>query len=167
MSKPVYTRIFSRVLHALARILPGAQTLRPLLHRMRGVKIGKNVFIGDEVYLENEYPECVEIQNGVQISIRSTILAHTRGSGRVILEEYSYIGPHVVLVVSGGRELRIGKGAVISAGCVITKSVPAGAFVIAEPCKTVAMARVPLTQAGSLDEFVKGLVPTKSKSFKR
>ncbi|HEY3862877.1 MAG TPA: acyltransferase [Verrucomicrobiae bacterium] len=134
-------------------------SVRPFLHRLRGVKIGNNVFIGDEVYLENEYPERVEIQDGVQISIRATILAHTRGPGRIILEKDCYIGPHTVLVTSGGKVLRIGEGAVIGGGCVITKDVPAHAFVSGEFGKIVAMARVPLPKANEMEDFIRGLEP--------
>ncbi len=85
--KPLVVRFVRRILHSLARILPGATSVRPFLHRLRGVRIGKNVFIGDEVYLENEYPERVEIQDGVRISVRATILAHTLGPGNVIIEK--------------------------------------------------------------------------------
>jgi hypothetical protein len=35
--------IFSRVINTAAMIVPFGGSLRPFLHRMRGVKIGKNV----------------------------------------------------------------------------------------------------------------------------
>jgi serine acetyltransferase len=152
-------RAADRVLHLLARFAPGATGLRPFLHRLRGMQIGKNVFIGDDVYLENEYPERIEIQDGVQISIRATIIAHTRGPGRIILEKDSYIGPHVLLVTSCGKVLRIGEGAVISAGCVIQRDVPPRTFMSGEFGKPCAEARVPLPKAAEMDEFIRGLVP--------
>jgi acetyltransferase-like isoleucine patch superfamily enzyme len=159
MKKNPFQRAFGRVLHLVARFIPGARTTRPFLHRLRGVKIGKDVFIGDDVYLENEYPECVEIQDGAQISIRATILAHTRGPGKIVLEKDSYVGPHAVVVTSGGRELRIGEGAVVSAGCVITKSVPPHVLISGEFGKAVAEVRVPLPKADRLEDFVRGLAP--------
>ncbi len=62
-----FTRgLSNRLLHLMARQLPGATGLRVRLHRWRGVKVGLNVFIGDEVYLENEYPERIEIQDGAR-----------------------------------------------------------------------------------------------------
>ncbi len=155
-------RSLGRLLHLVARFAPGSTNFRVLLHRWRGVRIGNDVFIGDDVYLENEYPEHIEIQDGVQISIRATILAHTRGPGRIILEKYSYIGPHVVLVTSVGKTLRIGEGAVIGAGCVITKDVQPRAFVSGDFGRTVAIARVPLSTAGSMEEFIRGLEPLRS-----
>ena len=62
----------NRILHLIARFGPGATTFRPYLHKLRGVKIYGNVFIGDDVYLENEYPEAVEIHDGAGIALRET-----------------------------------------------------------------------------------------------
>ena len=166
MAKGTLKRLSHRMLHLLARFAPGATGFRPLLHRLRGVQIGKDVFIGDEVYLDNEYPERIEIQDGVQISIRATILAHTRGPGRVILERDAYIGPHVLLVTSEGKVLRIGEGAVVGAGCVITKDVESRTFVMGEFGKAIAEVRLPLSRADRLEDFIKGLAPLKSGSTK-
>ena len=152
-------RISNRGLHLLARFLPGSTSIRPFLHRLRGVKVGKDVFIGDDVYLENEHPDAVEIQDGVQISVRAMILAHTRGSGKVIIEKDAFIGPNTVIVTSGDKTIRIGEGAVIGAGVVVTQDIPAHLFVACAPAVPVANARVPLTKAAKMDEFVRGLVP--------
>src|SRR5438874_4376318 len=101
MKKGTLRRVINRFLHFRARILPGATGFRPLLHRLRGVKVGADVFIGDEVYLESEYPEAVEIQSGVQISVRAILLAHTRGPGQIIIERDAYIGPNAIIITSG------------------------------------------------------------------
>lgn len=162
MTKGVIRRLCDRLLHLVARLLPGASSFRPFLHRLRGVQVGGNVFIGDDVYLENEYPDRVEIQDGVQISIRATILAHTRGPGWIILEKDSYIGPHAIVITTAGKVLRIGAGAVIGAGCVITKDVKPRMFVSGEFGKAVAEVRVPLSKANNMDDFIRGLVPLKS-----
>lgn len=159
MKKSVPRRIFNRIVHALARQSPNTMGVRVFLHRLRGVKIGRDVFIGDEVYLENEYPEAVEIHDGVEISIRAILLAHRRGAGRLIIGKNAYIGPNVVVACSGGRTLRIGEGAVISAGVVVTSDVAPRMFVITAPAKGIAEARVPLTRAESVEEFIRGLVP--------
>ncbi len=159
MLTSLYRGLFNRVFHFLARQLPGATSIRPLLHRWRGVKIGKNVFIGDEVYLENEYPECVEIQDGVQISIRAIILAHTRGPGRVVIEKEAYVGPNTVVVTSAGKTLRIGSGAVIGAGVVITNDVAPRTFIGPPLARPVATVTIPLSRAGCLDDFIRGLIP--------
>ena len=46
----------NRFLQLLAMLLPGGQSVRVLLHRARGVKIGKNVWISYNVVLENVLP---------------------------------------------------------------------------------------------------------------
>ena len=58
--KNLLRRIANRILGLVARWAPGATTVRPFLHRLRGVRITGRVFIGDDVYMENEYPECIE-----------------------------------------------------------------------------------------------------------
>lgn len=152
-------KVLNRILHRVARASPGSTTLRPRLHRWRGVKVGRDVFIGDDVYLENEYPDCVEIGDNVQISIRAIIIAHTRGPGRVIIERDVFVGPNSVLICGGGSTLRIGRGAVIGAGTVVTKSVPAGIYVSAPPAQAIARVAVPLPAAASMEEFWAGLKP--------
>lgn len=152
-------RISNRGLHLLARYLPGSTSVRPFLHRLRGVNIGKDVFIGDDVYLENEHPNAVEIQDGVHVSVRAIILAHTRGCGRIVIEKDAFIGINTVIATSGNKTLRIGEGAVIGAGIVITRDVPARAFVAGETPKPIANAGVPLTKAETLEDFVRGLTP--------
>lgn len=157
MNKSILRRIVNRALHVVARICPGATSLRPLFHRWRGVKIGQEVFIGDGVYLDNEYPECIEIQDRVQISIRSIVIAHTRGPGRVIIEKDAFIGPNCVLVAGAGRALRIGTGAVVGAGSVITKSVPPHLYVAPPAVEILARVNVPLPCAKTMQEFWAGL----------
>lgn len=133
--------------------------MRPLLHKWRGVRLGRNVFIGDEVFLDNEYPECIELEDDVQISIRAIIVAHTRGPGRVVIERGAFVGPNCVLISSAGRTLRIGRGAVIGAGCVVTKSVAPYLYVAPTPPKPVAKVGVPLPLASTMEEFWAGLAP--------
>ncbi len=136
-------------------------TLRPWLHRMRGVKIGKNVWIGDDVYLENEYPEGVELQEGVVLSLRSVIIAHTRGSGRIVIERFAYIGPAAVVICEADRTLRIGEGSVICTGAVVAASV-APRMVIAPPrSMPMAKAGIPFGLARSVKEFMARLEPLK------
>jgi carbonic anhydrase/acetyltransferase-like protein (isoleucine patch superfamily) len=159
MATSLIRRMSNRWLHVLARFLPGSTTVRPSLHRLRGVKIGKQVFIGDDVYLENEHPDAVEIQDGVHISVRAIILAHTRGCGRIVIEKDAFIGINTVIATSGNKTLRIGEGAVIGAGVVVTRDIPARAFIAVDTPKLIASVGVPLTKAETVEDFVRGLTP--------
>lgn len=156
-SKSLLRRATNRVFHLLARFCPGSTTLRLAFHRWRGVKVGCGVFIGDDVYLDNEWPEFIEIQDNVQISIRAIVIAHTRGPGRVIIEREAFVGPNCVLVCGAGRTLRIGTGAVVGAGSVITKSVPPHLYVAPPAVEALARVRIPLPTAETMEAFWAGL----------
>jgi acetyltransferase-like isoleucine patch superfamily enzyme len=134
-----------------------------MLHRLRGVRIGRNVFIGDDVYLDNEYPEAIEIGDDVQISIRAVIIAHTRGPGRVIVGKEAFIGPQVIVACSAGRVIRIGEGAVVSAGCVVTRTVPPHVVLTPARAEVAAHASVSLSVAETMEQFTSGLRPLKSR----
>lgn len=153
-------RILNRILHMIARVAPGSTNLRPSLHRLRGVKIGNGVFIGDDVYLENEYPECVEIGDNVEVGLRSIIIAHLRGPGRIVIERNAWIGAGCIVATAAGRVLTIGEGAVVGAGSVITSDVSAHAFVRPAPPQQVGTAQVPLSTSTYM-EFVRGLRPAR------
>ena len=92
MNKTALRRVLNRVLGMVARFAPGATSLRPFLHKLRGVRITGRVFIGDDVYLENEYPEFIELREGAQICVRSILITHTRGPGRIIVGKDAFLG---------------------------------------------------------------------------
>jgi acetyltransferase-like isoleucine patch superfamily enzyme len=159
VGKSFLRRALNRILGMLARFLPGATSIRPAIHKLRGVKIKGRIFIGDDVYVENEYPEQVEIDDGAQIALRCTIIAHTRGFGRVIIEKNVFIGSNCVITAPAGRTLRIGEGSVVAAGSVISADVPRGALVGVERPKPIARVTVPLTMQTNYEDFVIGLRP--------
>ncbi len=161
--KSLATRVSNRVLHQLARILPGSRSVRPRLHRLRGVAIGCNVFIGDDVYIENEYPECVEIGDNVEIALRTVIIAHLRGPGGIVIERDVWIGACCLISCVSDRILTIGEGAVIGAGSVITSNVAAHAFIRPAPSEQIATAAVPLAIAPSYFAFFRGLRPVRAR----
>lgn len=159
MSKGLFRRCANRILHLAAQLGPGATSLRPFLHKLRGVTIHGTVFIGDQVYLENEYPEMVEIHNGVQIVLRTIIMCHFRGTGRVVIEPNVWIGPNCVITAPAERTLVIGEGSVVAASSVVTRDVPRFTFVGGAPAKSIARVTVPMTLHTSYEDFKKGLVP--------
>jgi acetyltransferase-like isoleucine patch superfamily enzyme len=159
LHKNIIRGAFNRILHILARYSPGAETVRPFLHKLRGVNISGRVFIGDDVYLENEYPESIEIHDGAQITLRTTIMCHIRGAGKIVIGRNVWIGAGSTIVTTPGKLLTIGDGAVLAAGCVVTKDVPPCLFVGGIPAKPIARVTVPFTLHTSYDDFKNGLVP--------
>jgi|ERR1039457_4041827 acetyltransferase-like isoleucine patch superfamily enzyme len=145
----------------LARFLPGATTVRPFLHRLRGVKIDGRVFIGDDVYIENEYPECIEMHDGAQICLRSTLVAHTRGPGRIVIGKNAFLGASCVVTAAAGRTITIGEGAVVTACAVISSNVSPSTMVGNEKAKLLALVTVPLSMETPYETFLAGLRPIK------
>lgn len=164
--KSLLKRCLNRFLNLAARFSPGSTTLRPLLHRWRGVVIGRDVFIGDDVFIDGEYPERIELQDRAAVSMRAMIVAHSKGPGRIIIEKEAFIGPLAIIICNSGKELRIGEGAIISAGCVISRNVPPRAVIVPAPTQIAAYANVSLTVAKTIEEFWAGLkpLPPKTKS---
>lgn len=157
--KNIFRRIGNRVLAMLARLAPGATSLRPLLHRWRGVEVRGRVFIGDDVYLENEYPENVRLEDGAQICLRSIVLAHSHGLGHVVLERDAFVGAGCLLLATPGRTLTIGAGAVVTAGSVVTSDVPPGVLYGNDKPRILARANVALGIDTPFEEFLAGLRP--------
>ena len=155
--KPIIRRVANRILHLMARFGPGSTSFRPFIHELRGVKIYGKVFIGDDVYLENEYPENIEIHDGAGIALRTTIISHCRGPGKIIIEKNVWIGTCCTVAARNGQVLRIGEGSVLAANSVVTKDVPPGILMGGIPAKPIAKATVPGTLGYSYSDFKKGL----------
>jgi len=164
MKKSVLRGIFNRFLGILARFLPGATTIRPALHRLRGVRITGKIFIGDDVYLENEYPENIEIQEGAQVALRSVLIAHTRGPGRIVIGKNAFIGANCVITASPGRTISIGEGAVVTTSSVVSSDVPSHTLFGIPKGQPLAIVTVPLTMETSYEQFLAGLRPLRSTS---
>jgi acetyltransferase-like isoleucine patch superfamily enzyme len=152
-----------RILQLLALHGPGAETLRVKLHRLRGVKIGEGCFIGTEVMIETAFPHLVEIGNGVDIGMRTTIVAHQQGEKAVEGErsvrigDDVFIGPGSIIL----PHVTIGRGAVVTAGSVVTTSVPPLMMVQGNPAKPVARCGLPLGRTTPLREFYGKLEPVR------
>lgn len=162
MQKFLLRRISNRILAMLARFAPGSTSLRPFLHRLRGVRLTGRVFIGDDVYIENEFPECVELEDGAQVCLRSILIAHTREVGRIVIKKNAFIGAGCIITAVPGLTLTIGEGAVITAGSIVTTDVPPATLFGNERARPLAQARVPLTIDGDYAKFVAGLRPLPS-----
>ena len=157
--KSLIRRSFNRICHGLARSLPGATNLRPFLHRLRGVKISGKVFIGEEVYIENEYPENVEIHDGAQISLRTTIITHFRGRGKIVIGKNACIGMCCSIAASPDRVVTIGEGAVVGLNSSVISDIPAYTFAYGSPAKPKYATQIPITLKTSYTKWKSGLKP--------
>ncbi len=152
--------LLARLAGRIAFVVPGGFNLRPWLQRIRGVKIGTNVWIGQLVYIDEIHPSDVEIGDNCIISLRTSIISHFYsgprrpiGNGKVVIEKDVFIGPHCVILPN----VRIGQGAVIRAGTVVSRNVPAHSFWGPPAAEALGVASIPLTADHSYEDFMQGL----------
>jgi acetyltransferase-like isoleucine patch superfamily enzyme len=151
------TGLKNRLLQTIARVVPGADTVRVRLHRWRGVKIGKKVWIGYDAVIETSKPELVTIGDEAVIGIRATVIAHFREVRGVTIGPRVSIGPGAIIMPG----VTVGEGAVVSAGSVVTRSVPPMTVVQGNPAKAVACNGLALLPNVSLKQFTASLRPLK------
>jgi acetyltransferase-like isoleucine patch superfamily enzyme len=147
----------NRALQLIAFHVPGAKTLRVRLHRWRGVKIGKNVWIGYQALLETSRPNLIQIGDNVIISVRATLIAHFRGPSGILIENDAFIGPGVIILPN----VTIGQGSVVAAGSVVSASVPAMTVVQGNPARPIATCGVSLGERTTMSQFLRSLRPLK------
>ena len=156
--EPALRGAFSRILQLLARISPGARSVRVMLHRARGVRVGAGVWIGYDVVLDTAGPKLITIEEGATISIGAMIIAHFKEFRGVRIEKDAFIGPGAIILPN----VVIGRGAVVKAGSVVSQSVPPMTIVEGNPAVAVAKCGVALRQDISLKTFSRNLQPLKS-----
>lgn len=164
----MFRSVFGRLIQKIAFVFPGGDTFRPWLHRLRGVKIGKNVWIAHLVYLDELHPEDVTIGDNCTIGFRTSIFTHfywgprrLSNKGTVTIERDVFIGPHCVVLPN----VRIGEGAVIRAGTVVSRNVPPHALWGCPPAQALGVATVPLTPLYTYEEFVHGVRTRRRRHF--
>ena len=152
--------LLSRFVGRVAFLAPGGFSLRPWLQRLRGVVIGRNVWIGQLVYIDEIHPTDVTIGDNCTIGLRTSIISHfysgprrSTGNGKVVIEKDVFIGPHCVILPN----VRIGEGAVIRAGSVVSRNVPPRTFWGPPGAEALGVATVPLTPDHTYEEFAEGL----------
>jgi len=131
------------LLHIVAMYAPHDR-IRVPFHRMRGANIGKDVFIGPGVFIEETRPELVTIEDGVHIAPRVTIVAHDASyhivDGRldirrdkVRIGRRSFIGCGSIILPG----ITVGEGSIVAAGSLVNKDVPSGVIVAGIPAKNI------------------------------
>jgi len=130
---------------------------------LRGVKIYGSVYIGDDVYLDEDHPESVEIHDDVVIAHRCTIIGHTRGVGKIVIEKQAAIAAGCLIVCGPGQTLTIGEGAVLSAGSTVSHDIPPRALCGPPRIKAFGKVTVPFTMDTTYEQFRRGLEPIRRK----
>ncbi len=136
----MHSWIFSPFLH---------RKVRPWALRRMGCKVGKNVFVGDNVSIDIRNPESIEIDDHAHITGHTILLCHKRDLkqycegddyanfpykiGKIHLCKGCSTGTGT-LIMPG---VTIGEGAIVGAGSLVTKDIPAWTIATGRPAKVV------------------------------
>jgi len=123
--------------------------LRPILWRWMGAKVGKDCYIGYEVWVDMTNTHLVELEDHVHIANRCLLLCHQRDLSnycvgddyaklrykkeKIILKKGCLVGMDSMIMPG----VTIGEGAIVGAGSLVTKDIPAWTIATGRPAKVV------------------------------
>lgn len=123
--------------------------IRPWLLKMVGCSVGKGCFIGDSVKIDTGHADMITLEDHVSIAGGTRLLCHQRDfSDYYVGSDYmklDYIVKPIVLkkgclvgmesfVLPG---VTIGEGAIVGAGSLVTKDIPAWTVASGRPAKVI------------------------------
>ncbi len=123
--------------------------LRPILIRKMGCHVGKNTFFGDYVRMDTSYADMIYIGDYTHITSGCRLLCHQRDlTGYCVGDNAADLGYktgeiHIGKGVMVGMEtiimpgVTIGDGAIIGAGSIVTRDIPAWTIATGRPAKVV------------------------------
>ncbi len=141
--KLIFHFIFDYFLSLLARNVPSK--LVPFFHRLRGVNIGKDVFIDKTVVIDEAYPENITIEDEVRVAAGSVLISHAKPGAylrdhylptrvsKVKLCRYSFIGVNCVIMPG----VTVGEGAVVVSGSSVITNVAPYTVVCGVPARKI------------------------------
>jgi acetyltransferase-like isoleucine patch superfamily enzyme len=138
--------IAGRLLQFFAMYLPATPAMRVALQRARGVKIGNEVFIGIEVFIDPCYPALVEIGDYVSLAGRNIVFAHSDPTypirdkeliktkiAKVSIRRGAWLGVGSIILPG----VIVGENSVVAAGAVVTRDVPSYCVVGGVPARKI------------------------------
>lgn len=118
--------------------------IRKKFHKMRGVTIGERTFIGYHCVLDEVFPDFISIGDDVSLAGGVFVLTHSTPYPhyKEVLE--SFVAPVVIknkawiaINVTILPGVTIGEGTIITAGSVVTKSIPDNVLAGGVPAKVI------------------------------
>lgn len=123
--------------------------LRPKLMRKMGCKVGNGCFIGDHVRIDQGHADMIILEDSVSIASGTRLLCHQRDfSDYCVGDDYMKLGYIVrpIVLKKGclvGMEsfvmpgVTVGEGAIVGAGSLVTKDIPAWTIASGRPARVV------------------------------
>lgn len=131
----------------LSPFLP--RKIRPWALRRVGCHVGKGCFIGDNVRIDTGHSDMITLEDGVSVAGGTRLLCHQRDfTDYFVGSDYLKLGYTIkpIVLKKGclvGMEsfvmpgVTIGEGAIVGAGSLVTKDVPAWTIATGRPAKVV------------------------------
>lgn len=123
--------------------------LRPMFMRKMGCRVGKGCFVGDHVRIDQGHADLITIDDHAHIASGCRLLCHQRDlSDYKVGDDYAKLGYklrpiHLCKGCLIGMEtfvmpgVTIGEGAIVGAGSLVTKDIPAWTIATGRPAKVV------------------------------
>lgn len=123
--------------------------IRPWVLRKIGCNVGKDVFIGSEVWIDSGNAHLITIDDHVHVTARTVLLCHKKDlNDYCIGDDYAALkymtAPiHLCKGCSTGTGtiilpgVTIGEGAIVGAGSLVTKDIPAWTVATGRPAKVI------------------------------
>lgn len=131
----------------LSPLLP--RKVRPWVLRRIGCKVGKDTFIGSQLWIDSGHSDLITIDDYVHVTGRTVLLCHKKDldnycqgdnyadlpyrTGKIHLKRGCSTGTGTIIMPG----VTIGEGSVIGAGSLVTKDIPDWSIAIGCPAKVV------------------------------
>lgn len=131
----------------LSPFLP--RRVRPWVMKQVGCHVGKGCFIGDSVKIDAGHADLITLENSVSVAGGTRLLCHQRDfSDYCVGDDYMKLGYTLkpIVLKKGcliGMEsfvlpgVTVGEGAIIGAGSLVTKDIPAWKVAAGRPAKVI------------------------------
>jgi len=144
--------IYKRLLKFIAKQVPGFR-LRVFLFKMAGYKIGKQVYIGEDLIIIDELEDKGKLTIGDRVAIAERVTLVTSSSpnfskiktyapianGPIIIKQDAWLGTGAIVM----PHVTIGEGAIVGAGSVVIEDVSPFTIVAGSPAKPLRKLNIP------------------------